>query len=108
HRYAVDMHRAGAARGHAAAVLRPDDVEVLAQDPQQWLVGLDIDAGRPAVDGERDHRAIRVSPRTRTSIRVRRKQSMASSGLQTTGSFSLKLVFSTMGTPVMSRNDWIS
>ena len=30
---------------------------------------------------------------------------MASSGLQTTGSFSLKLVFSTMGTPVMSRND---
>jgi hypothetical protein len=32
---------------------------------------------------------------------------MASSGLQTTGSFSLKLVLSTIGTPVMSRNDWI-
>ena len=32
---------------------------------------------------------------------------MASSGLHTTGSFSLKLVLSTMGTPVMSAKDWI-
>ena len=34
------------------------------------------------------------------SMLVRKKQSSASSGLQTTGSFSLKLVLSTMGTPV--------
>jgi hypothetical protein len=33
---------------------------------------------------------------------VRRKQSIASSGLHTTGSFSLKLVLSTIGTPVIS------
>src|SRR5207245_11702147 len=42
-------------------------------------------------------------PSTRTSIRVRRKQSSASSGLQTTGSFSLNEVLRTMGTPVRSR-----
>ena len=40
-------------------------------------------------------------PRTRTSILVRRKHSRASRGWQTTGSFSLKLVLSTIGTPVI-------
>ena len=34
------------------------------------------------------------SPITSTSILVRKKQSSASAGVQTTGSFSLKLVFS--------------
>src|SRR6516165_4237619 len=48
-------------------------------------------------------REIMVSPRTRTSMLVRRKQWSASSGVQTTGSFSLKEVLSTMGTPVMWR-----
>src|ERR1700730_19384 len=105
HRHAVDMHRAGAALRHAAAEFRSDDVEVLAQDPEQRLLRLDIDLASLAVDGERDHRSMNVSPRTRTSILVRRKQSIASSGLQTTGSFSLKLVLSTSGTPVMSQND---
>ena len=42
-------------------------------------------------------------PRTSTSILVRRKQSSASAGRQTTGSFSLKEVLSTIGTPVMPR-----
>ena len=42
------------------------------------------------------------SSTTSTSIRVRRKQSSASSGRQTTGSFSLNEVFSTIGTPVRS------
>src|ERR1035437_6994128 len=37
---------------------------------------------------------------TSTSIFVRRQQSSASSGLHTTGSFSLNEVFSTIGTPV--------
>src|SRR5262249_35804556 len=45
-----------------------------------------------------------VSPITRTSIFVRRKQSRASLGLHTTGSFSLNEVLSTIGTCVMSRN----
>ena len=44
-------------------------------------------------------RDIVTSPITRRSILVRRKQSSASAGLQTTGSFSLKDVLSTMGTP---------
>ena len=39
-------------------------------------------------------------PRTKTSIFVLRKQSRASSGLQTTGSFSLNEVLSTIGTEV--------
>ena len=39
-------------------------------------------------------------PSTSTSILVRRKHSSASRGWQTTGSFSLKLVLSTIGTPV--------
>jgi hypothetical protein len=45
---------------------------------------------------------ITVSPSTRISIRVRRKQSSASSGWQTTGSFSLNDVLSSIGTPVRS------
>src|SRR5471030_764025 len=55
-----------------------------------------------------NQRVINVSPSTSTSILVRRKQSIASSALHTTGSFSLKLVLSTAGTPVMSRNAEIS
>jgi hypothetical protein len=43
-----------------------------------------------------------VSPITNTSIRVRRKQSSASLGSHTTGSFSLNEVLSTIGTPVSS------
>ena len=48
------------------------------------------------------------SPRTRTSIFVRRKHSMASSGRQTIGSLSLNEVFSTTGTPVRFPNSRIS
>src|SRR6267143_182532 len=48
-------------------------------------------------------REMRKSPRTRASICVRRKQSIASSGRQTIGSLSLKEVLSTTGTPVRAR-----
>src|SRR5207253_1521482 len=96
---AVDMDRAGAAGGDTAAEFRADDVQILAQDPKQRLVGRRIDLAFLSVDGESDHRSMKVSPRTSTSILVRRKQSIASSGLHTTGSFSLKLVLSTIGTP---------
>src|SRR2546426_12474109 len=51
------------------------------------------DAGAP-------RRWMKKLPNTKISILVRRKQSNASSGLQTTGSFSLKEVLRTMGTPV--------
>ena len=47
-------------------------------------------------------------PSTKTSILVRKKQSSASAGLQTMGSFSLKEVLRTIGTPVISRNASIS
>ena len=43
----------------------------------------------------------RNGPIARTSMRVRWKQSMASSGVQTMGSFSLKLVFRITGMPVL-------
>ena len=57
-------------------------------------------------DGALAHalRSITVSPSTSMSIFVRRKQSSASSGLQTIGSFSLNDVFSTIGTPVSRWN----
>ena len=49
-----------------------------------------------------------MSPMTSTSMLVRRKQSSASSGRQTTGSFSLNEVLSTIGTPVSSAKASIS
>src|SRR5262245_1710476 len=50
---------------------------------------------------------ITKSPITKKSIFVLRKQSRASFGLQTTGSFSLNEVFSTIGMPVSLRNSSI-
>ena len=47
-------------------------------------------------------RSMANGPITSTSMRVRRKQSSASAGVQTIGSFSLKDVFRTIGTPVRS------
>ena len=47
-------------------------------------------------------------PSTKTSILVRKKQSSASAGLQTMGSFSLKEVLRTIGTSVSWRNASIS
>ncbi len=58
--------------------------------------------------GRSRFREMKTFPSTSTSIRVRKKQSSASPGSQTTGSFSLNDVFSSIGTPVMSRNAAIS
>ena len=60
--------------------------------------------------GETSHpwRRISTSPRTSRSMRVRRKQSRAWAGVQTIGSFSLKEVLSTIGTPVRSAKERIS
>ena len=61
---------------------------------------------RPVV---RLHQRVMIfEPRTSTSILVRKKQSSASFGWQTTGSFSLNEVFRTIGIPVNSRNSLIS
>src|SRR3954464_9880751 len=51
------------------------------------------------------HARVRVCrPMTSTSMWVRRKQSSASAGRSTIGSFSLKDVFSSMGTPLTRSN----
>src|ERR1019366_1766999 len=50
----------------------------------------------------------KISPRTSTSIFVRRKHAIASSGRQTMGSLSLNEVFRTTGTPVRLPNPRIS
>ena len=46
----------------------------------------------------------KLSPMTSRSMCVRRKQSIASSGEQTMGSFSLKLVLTRTGRPVRASN----
>ncbi len=51
--------------------------------------------------------SIIVNPNANTSIFVLRKHSRASSGLFTIGSFSLKEVLSTIGTPVRFLNSHI-
>src|SRR5262249_45136632 len=104
HRRAVEVHGAGATGRDTTAELGADDVQILPQDPEQRVVGRRVVLAFLAVDGESNHRSMKVSPSTSTSILVRRKQSIASSGLHTTGSFSLKLVLSTIGTPVMALN----
>src|ERR1700730_13354287 len=81
-------------------------VQVWARLSVRWISNGDK-AGNPAIRVPKNERCparywrvIRKSPRTKASIWVRKKQSMASSGRQTMGSLSLKEVLSTTGTPV--------
>jgi hypothetical protein len=57
HRLAVHMHRAGAALGDAAAVLRAGQAEVVAQRPEQGHVGVEVKAAHLTVHGQFDHSA---------------------------------------------------
>ena len=50
HRHAIDMHRAGAAPGNAAAIFGACQAEFIAQDPEQRHVRLDIDLERLPID----------------------------------------------------------
>ncbi len=84
-----------------------DDREEAPEDGEGGPGRIEASGPRPPLpaghDGSGEHQASRrtsVRPRTRRSILVRRKQSSASSGRQTIGSFSLKLVFKRIGTPV--------
>ena len=52
HGLAVDVHRAGAAQAGAAAEFGARELEVLAHHPEQWRVGLSLDARRLAIDCE--------------------------------------------------------
>jgi hypothetical protein len=52
HGLAVDVHRASAAQAGAAAEFCARELELLAHDPEQWRVGLSLDARRLAIDCE--------------------------------------------------------
>jgi hypothetical protein len=49
------MHGAGAARSDAATEFRSGQSELLAQDPEQWSLGLDIDLTRSPIDSDVGH-----------------------------------------------------
>src|SRR3989442_13837356 len=48
----TDVHGAGAALGQAAAELRPVEVELAAEDIEEWRVGGGIDGVLPSVHGD--------------------------------------------------------
>src|SRR5262249_55466727 len=54
YRRPVEMDRAGAARARAATEFCAGELEVLSHHPQQWRVGLSLDAHCPAIDRESD------------------------------------------------------
>src|SRR5439155_25639202 len=51
----IDVHRARPALRDAATVLGAGETDLLAQNPQQRRVGLDLDVVRPAVDVQLGH-----------------------------------------------------
>src|SRR6195952_4417548 len=63
HRLPVEMDRAGAALGDAAAILGARLVEMVAQDPEERRLGVGIDLVRDAVDRQLQHRMpLRIEP----------------------------------------------
>ena len=71
--------------------------------PEAGLIAFDVRGNDEGFKPLPARRSKIASPITSTSIRVRRKQSSASFGSHTTGSFSLNEVLSTIGTAVSSR-----
>src|SRR5580700_9102567 len=58
---AVDVHGAGAALGDAAAVFGAGQSDRIADDPEQWRVGFNVDAIRLSVDGKGNHTVLPVA-----------------------------------------------
>src|SRR5215475_1021552 len=52
HCLAIDMDRAGSAKGSAASKLRTGESKVIAQDPEQRCQRVDVDLGTNAVERE--------------------------------------------------------
>src|SRR5580704_978500 len=52
---AIDVHSAGAALGDAATVFGAGQTDSIADDPEQWRVGFNVDAIRLSVDGKGNH-----------------------------------------------------
>ena len=53
--FVVEKHGAGAADFDAAAELGPGQAEVVAQDPEQRCIGIDVDLMDNAIDVQGDH-----------------------------------------------------
>ena len=53
-RDAVEMNGAGAAEAAAAAEFGANKIQVIAQYPQQWSVGIDLQLNGAVVDGQRN------------------------------------------------------
>src|ERR1700733_523530 len=58
---AVDVHGAGAALGDAATVFGAGQADRVADDPEQWRVGFNVDAVRLSVDGKGNHTVLPVA-----------------------------------------------
>src|ERR1700722_6770534 len=58
---AVDVHGAGAALGDAATVFGAGQADRVADDPEQWRVGFNVDAIRLSVDGKGNHTVLPVA-----------------------------------------------
>ena len=69
HRPAVEQHRAGAAHALAAAFLRVEDAERVAQHGEQRLLGARLHLAGPSVDEELHHDALTARAAARTSAR---------------------------------------
>src|SRR6202035_3505246 len=52
---AVDVHGAGAALGDAATIFGAGQPDRVADDPEQWRVGFNVDVIRLSVDGKGNH-----------------------------------------------------
>ena len=84
---------------HLPPAAREMQCEIRQQLARRREIGTEIPVDEDQLHGAAPRRTTQ-SPITRRSMRVRRKQSSASSGRHTTGSFSLNEVFSSIGTPV--------
>src|ERR1700686_1158524 len=58
---AVDVHGAGAALGDAATVFGAGQSDRVADDPEQWRVGFNVDVVRLSVDGKGNHTVLPVA-----------------------------------------------
>src|ERR1700686_3094773 len=58
---AVDVHGAGAALRDAAAVFGAGQSDRIADDPEQWRVGFNVDVVRLSVDGKGNHTVLPVA-----------------------------------------------
>src|SRR3989442_11743881 len=74
HGSTVDVNGAGSADRDAASVLGSGQVQRLAEHPQEWHLGGNVDLALPAVDRERNHGGLLA--RVVTTEMIRRTDSV--------------------------------